>query len=95
MPAKALAAGLECGGADVNVVKVDAVKSDELGEVDLLCVGSPAHAWNAKPMQKFLERLKSVESLSSKRAFAFGTKMKSRFAGDAGLKIERRLIGYG
>ena len=58
--AKALAAGLESGGVDVNVVRVDAVRFDELGGVDLLCVGSPVQGWNAsKPAQEFLERLKS------------------------------------
>jgi flavorubredoxin len=94
--AKALAAGLESGGADVNVVKVDAVKSDELGEVDLLCVGSPTQAWNAsKPMKEFLERLKSVKSLSGKKAFAFDTKMRSRLAGNAGQKIESKLKDAG
>ena len=94
--AKALAAGLESGGVDVDVVKVDAVKFDELGEVDLLCVGSPVHAWDAsKPVKEFLERLKSVDGLSGKKAFAFDTKMKSRLAGSAGGKIERKLKDLG
>lgn len=94
--ANALAAGLESSGVDVDVVKVDAVKFDELGEVDLLCVGSPVHAWNAsKPVKEFLERLKSVDGLSGKKAFAFDTKMKSRLAGSAGGKIERKLKDLG
>jgi flavodoxin len=94
--AKALAEGLESGGVDVDVVKVDAVKFDELDTVDLLCVGSPVHAWNAsKPVKEFLERLKSVKGLSGKKAFAFDTKMKSRLAGSAGGKIERKLKGLG
>jgi flavorubredoxin len=94
--AKALAAGLESGGVDVNVVKVDMVKFDELGKVDLLCVGSPVHAWNAsKPVKEFLEHLKMVEGLSGKKAFAFDTKIKSRLAGSAGGKIERKLKDLG
>jgi flavorubredoxin len=94
--AKALATGLESGGANVEVAKVDAVKFDALGEVDLLCVGSPVHGWNAsKPVQEFLERLKRVESLSGKKAFAFDTKMKSRLAGNAGGKIEKKLKDLG
>jgi flavorubredoxin len=94
--AKALAAGLDSGGVDVDVVKVDAVKLDELGEVNLLCVGAPVHAWNAsKPVKEFLERLKSVEGLAGKKAFAFDTKMKSRLAGSAGGKIERKLKDLG
>ena len=94
--AKALAAGLESGGVHVNVVKVDAVKFDELSKVDLLCVGSPVQGWNAsKPVNEFLERLKSVEGLTGKRAFAFDTKMKSRLAGSAGGKIEAKLKDQG
>jgi flavodoxin len=95
--AKALAAGLESAGVDVNVVKVDAVKFDELGGIDLLCVGTPVHAWGAsKPVKEFLEHLKSVEGLSGKKAFAFDTKMsKSMLAGSAGGKIENKLKDLG
>jgi flavorubredoxin len=94
--AKALAAGLKSGGVDVDAVKVDAVSFDELGNVDLLCVGGPVHAWSAsKPVKEFLERLKSVEGLAGKKAFAFDTKMKSRLAGSAGGKIERKLRDLG
>ncbi len=94
--AKALAAGLESGQAEVDLVKVDAVKYDELGKVDLLCVGSPTHGWNAsKPTQEFLERLKNTEGIKGKKAFAFDTKMKSRLAGNARDKIERKLKDAG
>ena len=94
--AKALAAGLENGGVEVDVVKVDEVKVDKLGEVDLLCVGSPVQAWNAaKPVKDFLERLRNVQGLSGKKAFAFDTKMKSRLAGSGGGKIESRLKDLG
>jgi flavodoxin len=95
--AKALAAGLESGGVEVDVVKVGAVKFDVLAEVDLLCVGGPVHGWSAsKPVKEFLERLKSVKGLSGKKAFAFDTKMsKSRLAGSAGGKIERKLKDLG
>ena len=74
--ARALAKGLEDGGVDVECVRVDAVKFDELSGYDLLVVGSPVHAWGAsKPTKEFLERLKSVEGLSGKKAFALDTKM--------------------
>jgi flavorubredoxin len=93
--AKALATGLESRGVEVKIVKVDQVKPNELGNVDLLCVGSPTQAWNvSKPTQEFLERLKT-EGLTGKKAFAFDTKMKSRLAGDAGGKIERKLKDAG
>jgi flavorubredoxin len=94
--AKALAAGLESGGVDADVVKVDTVKFDELGDIDLLCVGSPVHGWNvSKPVKEFLERVKHVKGLTGKKGFAFDTKMKSRLAGSAGGKIERKLKDIG
>lgn len=94
--ARALAAGLESEGVAADVVKVDVVSFDELYNIDLLCVGGPVHAWNAsKPMKDFLERLKSVKSLAGKKTFAFDTKMKSRLAGSAGGKIERKLKDLG
>jgi len=94
--AKALAAGLQNGGVDVDVVKVADVNYDEMGKVDLLGVGSPVHGWNpSKPVNEFLAQLKSVEGLSGKKAFAFDTKMKSRLSGSAGGKIERKLKDIG
>ena len=94
--AKALGAGLASGGVDVAFQKVDSVNIRELTGVDLLCVGSPTHAWNAsKPTKEFLEQLKNVEGLSGKKAFAFATKMRSRLAGDAGGKIENKLRDAG
>jgi len=95
--ARALAKGLEDGGVDVGCVRVDAVKFDELSEYDLLVVGSPVHTWSAsKPIKAFLERLKSVEGLSGKKAFALDTKMsRSRLAGSAGGKIEGKLKSLG
>jgi flavodoxin len=95
--AKSLAKGLEGGGANVDCVRVDAVKFDELGGYDLLVMGSPTQAWSAsKPMKAFLEHLKSVEGLSGKKAFAFDTKMsRSMLAGSAGGKIEGKLKSLG
>jgi flavorubredoxin len=94
--AKALAIGLQDGGCDVETAKVDAVKFDELSKIDLLCVGTPVHAWNvSKPAREFLERLENQEGLSGKKAFAFDTKMKSKLAGTAGGKIEKKLKQLG
>lgn len=95
--ARALAKGLEDGGVDVDCLRVDAVKFDELSGYDLLVVGSPVHAWSAsKPIKAFLERLKSAEGLSGKKAFALDTKMsRSRLAGSAGGKIEGKLKSLG
>jgi len=94
--AKALGEGLRSSGAEDDIVRVDAVKTEDLGNIDLLCVGSPVQAWNvAKPVQEFLERLKNVKGLEGKKAFAFDTKIKSRLAGTAGGKIEKKLKDVG
>jgi flavodoxin len=94
--ANALAKGLEDGGVEVDVVKVEEVAMDKLSEYGLLCVGSPTQAWNAaRPVKEFLEHLKSVQGLSGKKAFAFDTKMRSRLAGSGGGKIESKLKDSG
>jgi hypothetical protein len=46
-------------------------------------------------VKEFLERLKNVKGLDDKKTFAFDTKMKSRLAGSAGGKIERKLKDLG
>jgi len=93
--ARALAAGIENVGAEVEVVKIDSVEFDKLDKYDLLAVGAPTHAFGvAKPMKDFLERLNSVD-LKSKKAFAFDTKMGSRLAGSAGKGIEKKLSSLG
>ncbi len=94
--ARALASGLESGGVEVDVVKVDSVKLEELSGADLLCVGSPTHGWNAsKSTKEFLEHLSTTQGLRGKKAFAFATKMRSRLAGDAAGKIENKLRDAG
>ncbi len=95
--AKALAQGLQDSGVDAEFVRVDAVKIDELSGYDLLIVGSPVHAWNvSKPIKEFLERLKNVQELAGKKAFAFDTRAgRSRLVGDAGGKIEGKLRSLG
>jgi flavodoxin len=94
--AKILAEGLKGEGVDVSVARADAVKSDELSGVDLLCVGGPVHAWNmTKSVKEFLEQVKSAEGMAGKKAFAFDTKMKTRLSGSAADKIERKLKDAG
>jgi flavodoxin len=94
--AKAVVAGLQSGGMDAHLAKVDAVNFDDIVEIDLLCVGTPVHAWNiSKPAKEFLERLKGLDGLSGKMAFAFDTKFKSRLAGSAGGKVEKKLRNLG
>lgn len=94
--ARALAKGLEDAGAGVDCVKIDAVEFDKLSGYDLLVIGGPTQNLGAsKPMQAFLDRLKSVSGLNEKKAFALDTKYNSRFAGSAGAKIEGKLKSLG
>lgn len=94
--AKALSEGLQSAGCEVQTARVDAVEYDELSSIDLLCIGTPVHAWNiSKPAKEFLARLETQQGLSGKKAFAFDTKLKSRMAGTAGGKIEKKLRKLG
>ena len=57
----------------------------------MLVIGGPTHGFGiSKPMKDFLDKLESA-GISGKKAFAFDTKLKSRFAGSAGKGIEKRL----
>lgn len=94
--ANALASGLQSGGCTTETTKVDSIDLGSLNEIDLLCVGTPVHAFNiSKPVKEFLEGIKNQGILRGKKAFAFDTKMKSRFAGTAGGKIEKKLKQLG
>ncbi len=89
--AKALASGMEEQGISANCLKTDEADINRLDEYDLLAVGGPTHAFGtSQPMKAFLKRLEGVD-LGGKKAFAFDTKMKSRFAGSAAKRIEKAL----
>jgi len=93
--ARALAEGMEGQGVHVDCLKVDEVDVGKLGEYDLLAIGGPTHAFGiSEPMKDFLQKLEKV-NLGGKRAFAFDTKLKSRFAGSAGKGIEKELKKLG
>ncbi len=90
-----MARGIEKQGLKVDCVKADEVNLDKLVEYDFLAVGGPTHTLGvSKPMKAFLERLKSM-SMEGKKAFAFDTKYKSRWAGSAGKRIEKKLKKMG
>ncbi|MEM3696620.1 MAG: flavodoxin domain-containing protein [Candidatus Bathyarchaeia archaeon] len=93
--AKALALGMEKGGIKVDCVKVNEIDVNRLVDYDFLAFGAPTHAFGiSKPMEVFLEKLKSV-NLKGKKAFAFDTKFKSLLAGSAAKGIEKKLKGFG
>ncbi len=93
--ARALADGMEKQGVHANCLKVDEVDFSRLGEYDFLAIGGPTHAFGpSKPMKDFLQKLEKV-NLAGKRAFAFDTKVKFKFAGSAGKKVEKKLKKLG
>ena len=93
--ARALAEGMEKHGVNVDCIKIGEVDISKLGDYDLLAIGGPTHAFGlSKPMKDFLQKLENI-NISGKRAFAFDTKLKSRFAGSAGKRIEKKLKKLG
>ncbi len=93
--ARALARGMEKRGIKVDCVKADEVDVNKLVAYDFLAIGGPTHMFGvSKPMKAFLEKMKSVD-VKGKKAYAFDTKLKSRFAGSAGKGIEKTLKGLG
>ena len=93
--AKALTKGLENSGVTVDCREVDAVEFDKLSGYDLLIIGGPTHNMGiSKPIDAFLEHLKSVE-IEEMGAFAFDTKTKNWLAGSAGAKIDGKLKNLG
>ncbi len=93
--AKALAEGMTKKGVEADCINVKEVQIGRLNEYDLLAVGGPTHAFGlSKPMKILLKELEGTD-LHGKKAFAFDTKLKSKFAGSAGKKIEARLEKLG
>ena len=93
--ARALAKGMKKQGVNVDCIKIGEVDISKLDDYDLLAIGGPTHAFGlSKPMKDFLQELENV-NIRSKRAFAFDTKYKSRLAGSAGKRIEKKLKKLG
>jgi len=89
--AKALSEGIKKEGLEVDCVRIDNVDLDKLSEYEMLAIGAPTHWFGiSKPMKEFLKKLENV-NLRDKKAFAFDTKLKSRFAGSAAKGIEKQL----
>jgi len=89
--AKALSEGMKKEGIDVDCLRIDKVTLDKLPEYDILAIGAPTQGFGiSKPMKEFLKNLENV-NLQDKKAFAFDTKLKSRFAGSAAKGIEKQL----
>jgi len=89
--AEALSEGMKKEGIDVDCLRIDKVILNKLAEYDTLAIGAPTQGLGiSKPMKEFLKKLENV-NLQGKKAFAFDTKLKSRFAGSAAKGIEERL----
>jgi flavodoxin len=96
--AKCLETGLKSTPGIQSVVCTstnDIPSTDSLKEYDILCIGAPTENTTApKSMKEFLEKLKETD-LSEKYAFAFDTKLDSRFSGSAAKYIEKELANQG
>lgn len=74
-----------------DIIIVTNVDFTKLKDYDIFAFGCPTHAWNmSKGMKQALNSLKG-HSFKGKRAAAFDTKYKSRFAGSAAKKIQSKL----
>jgi flavorubredoxin len=94
--ARALAQGLESSGtAKATLSRASETDVTNLSEYDIVIVGAPTHALNAsKPIREFLGGI-GGSVLKGKKAFAFGTKVKNRMAGNAAKHIEKELSKLG
>jgi len=89
--AKALSEGMKKEGLEVDCVRIDNVDLDKLTEYEIIAIGAPTQMFSiSNHMKEFLKKLENL-NLRDKRAFAFDTKLKSRFAGSAAKGIEKRL----
>jgi len=89
--AKALSEGMKKEDLDVDCLRIDNVDPGKLAEYEILAIGAPTQMFGiSKPMKEFLEKLENV-NLRNKKAFAFDTRLKSRFAGSAAKGIEKQL----
>jgi flavorubredoxin len=89
--AEALSEGMKKEGIDVDCLRIDKVVLNKLAEYDILAIGAPTQGFGiSKPMKEFLKKLENL-NLRDKKAFAFDTKLKSRFAGSAAKGIEKQL----
>lgn len=93
--ARVLAEGMKEQVVNVDCLRIDEVDAGKLGDYDLLVIGGPTHAFGLSgPMKDFLRKLENV-NVSGKKGFAIDTKFKSRLAGSAGKRIEKKLKKLG
>jgi flavodoxin len=86
--ANAIAMGL---GKGIDVKKVATVKNDEIGELDLLVIGSPVLGGRpTKALQEFMKAI-SKTSGSKMKIAAFDTRMTMKFAQKFGFASERMI----
>jgi len=89
--ARALSEGMKKEGLDVDCLRIDNVDPNKLAEYEMLAIGAPTQVLDiSKPMKEFLRKLEKLD-LRNKKAFAFDTRLKSRFAGSAAKGIENKL----
>ena len=98
MPAKVadvVASTLKDKGVEVTSVPVGDAKHIDVGEYDLLVIGTPTMAWApTKDIREFLDSLDGV-SFAGKKAASFDTQIRSIISGNANRAVEKMLRGLG
>ncbi len=78
-------------GIEVNSIRANEVDIGALAAYDVIVIGGPTHGLGlSKTMKAFMKQFEKA-NVKNKRGFAFDTKLKSRFAGSAGKKIEQQM----
>lgn len=93
--AKALHDGLVDAGIETALRTIEQFPVESFSQYDLLCIGAPTEAFSAyRPMKDYLSEAKA-SGLAGRLAFAFDTKLDSRFSGSAAKYIEGVLTQLG
>ncbi len=78
-------------GIEVNSIRANEVDVGTLTAYDVIVIGGPTHGLGlSKTMKAFMKQFGKA-NVKNKRGFAFDTKLRSRFAGSAGKKIEQQM----
>ncbi len=93
--ARALATGMTKQGVEITSVRANEGDSGTLVAYDVIAIGGPTHGLGlSKTMKAFMKQFEKAD-VKNKWGFAFDTKLKSRFAGSAGKKIEQQMEQHG
>lgn len=91
--AEAMAQALQ-GQAEVVIKRVSEAQSDQLGDLDLLIVGSPTRAFRATPATYQFIKAIPANGLAGVKVAAFDTRMNVQETNVGILKFLAKIFGY-